>query len=275
MNTELRNALLRGRRRPRNFGAGSATVFRGDGYEFSELRAYVAGDDTRRIDWAATARAGALQTRVVLEDVALTLAAIIDDSGSMQLGRTRPLAVAAHEAMTAWYLAAAPDDRCARITVDGFVAPPGMRGYRSGLVCANAPGGTNPFALLAAFDVARAALPRGTALLVASDFYDLDTHGDAERIIGDLGARFDCTALVARDPWFDGFPLRGFVRLRDAEDAAVKRFFIGDKEQARYRTAVRLREERLQTAFGKAGWRTGTLGETSGAHSVLAAFGLG
>ena len=51
------------------------TIYRGDGYEFVELRAYVPGDDVRRIDWAATARSGDLQTRVVLEDVALTLAA--------------------------------------------------------------------------------------------------------------------------------------------------------------------------------------------------------
>ncbi len=275
MNPELRSALLRGRRRPRNFGAGSATIFRGDGYEFSELRQYVAGDDTRRIDWAATARAGALQTRVVLEDVALTLAAIVDDSGSMKLGRARPMTASAYEAMTSWYLAAAADDRCARITGDGLFAPPGMRGYRSGLVCANAPGGTRPFALLRAFDVARAALPRGTALLVASDFYDLDGQtGDVLRRIGDLGARFDCTALVVRDPWYEKFPLRGFVRLRDAEDGSSQQFFIGPKEQARYRDAVRVRERLLQETLAKAGWRTGALLETNGTHSLLAAFGL-
>ncbi len=69
----IREALLRARRRPRNLGAGSPTIYRRVGYEFVELRAYVPGDDVRRIDWAATARSGELQTRVVLEDVALTL----------------------------------------------------------------------------------------------------------------------------------------------------------------------------------------------------------
>ena len=72
----LRNALLSGRQRPRNPGGGSPVSYRGDGYEFAELRAYVAGDDPRRLDWAATARVGALQTRVILEDVSLTLAGI-------------------------------------------------------------------------------------------------------------------------------------------------------------------------------------------------------
>ena len=269
---KLRDALLRGRRRPRNFGSGSPTVFRGDGYEFSELRQYVAGDDTRRIDWAATARAGALQTRVVLEDVALTLAAILDDSASMQLGRRRPLAASAHEAMMTWYEAALADDRCVRITSTGLVAPLGLRGFASALVCANARNVGIPLQLLRAFDVARAALPRGTALLVVSDLFDLTD--DASRTLADLGSRFDCTALLARDPWYDGLPLRGFVRLQDAESGGQEQFFIGAKERARYRAAVIEREEALGRRLNDAGWRTGLLRETDGAHSLLEAFGL-
>src|SRR5580692_9234279 len=106
----IRDALLRARRRPRHIAAGSPTVYRGDGYEFVELRAYVPGDDVRRIDWAATARSGDLQTRVVLEDVALTLAAIVDTSPSMRVGRTRPVLEAGREALQAWFGAATGDD---------------------------------------------------------------------------------------------------------------------------------------------------------------------
>ncbi len=263
---------MRGRRRPRNFGAGSPTIYRGDGYEFTELRQYAAGDDTRRIDWAATARAGSLQTKVVLEDVALTLAAIVDDSGSMQIGRTRSLSASASEAMTAWYAAAATDDRCVRITSTGFVAPLGMRGYRSALVCANARGAGVPLHLPRAFEVARAALPRGAALLVVSDFFDLTA--DASGVLAALASRFDCTALVAHDPWFDDLPLRGFVRLQDAESGAHRQFFIGREQRLRYREAIARREGDLHKQFENAGWRTGTLMETDGTHCLLAAFGL-
>jgi len=269
---ELRNALLRGRRRPRNFGAGSPTIFRGDGYEFAELRQYVAGDDTRRIDWAATARAGTMQTRVVLEDVALTLAAIIDDSPSMQLGRARPLTAAANEAMTAWYEAALADDKCARITETGLVSPLGMRGFRSALACANVLSTGVRFALPRAFDVARAALPRGAAMLVVSDFFDLPD--DADRILGELGVRFDCTALVARDPWYDGLPIGGFVHLQDAETGAQRQFFIGRKQRAQFVKAVAQREDSLSKRLGEAGWRTGTLHEEDGRQSLLRAFGV-
>lgn len=269
MNAELRNALLRGRRRPRNLGAGSPTTFRGDGYEFAELRQYVAGDDFRRIDWAATARAGSLQTRVVLEDVALTLAAILDDSPSMHLGRRRPLAQAAHDALLAWYESANADDRCARIDGSGLVAPPGLRGFVSAMVCANAPL-RRTVQLADAFEVARAALPRGAALLVLSDFIGAMDPA----LLGDLAQRFDCTALVARDPWYDGLPVGGFVRFADAETGEQQRLFLGRKARERYVRATREREAQIIATLYAAGWRTGIMNEGGGRHALLAAFGL-
>ena len=271
MKSELRRALLLGRRRPRLIGAGSPTAVRGDGYEFAELREYVAGDDPRRIDWAATARAGALQTRVVLEDVSLTLAAILDASDSMQIGKRRPLAVAAHEALQTWYDAAETDDRCVRITGRGLYAPPALRGRRSALVCANVRD-DRPFGLQKALEIARCALGAGTAFLVISDFYDL-THAD-DALLRRLSRRLDCTALVARDPWFENLPLQGFVQIRDAENTVQRRMFIGGTERDRYRNAVAAREAALRKRFTDAGWRTGVLHENDGRSSLYNAFGV-
>jgi hypothetical protein len=243
----VREALLRGKRRPRRTGAGSPTVFRGDGYEFVELREYVPGDDVRRIDWAATARTAQLQTRVVLEDVALTLCALIDDSASMHAGRRRALAESAREAAAAWYGAADASDRIVPLTL------------------------ARPFDLMQAFEAAPAVLPRGTALLVVSDFWDLPADDD---LLFKLGARFDCTALLARDPWYDGLPLGGLVRVRDSESGAVARVFLGRRERGRYVRAVREREERLIERFANANWRTGILDENDGGAALLRAFGL-
>lgn len=269
MNT-LREALLRGRRRPRNTGAGSPTLYRGDGYEFVELREYIAGDDVRRIDWAATARSGELQTRVVLEDVALTLAAIVDESDSMLAGRNRPIADAAREALESWYGAASPDDRCMRVSSSDMVVSAGMRGARSAQLCLAAAQERN-FSLTRAFEIAYAALPRGTALLVISDFYDLPA--DDELLIA-LGRRFDCTALVARDPWYDELPLGGFVRVRDAESDASARLYIGKRERESYRTAVRERENRLLHRLTNANWRCDVLDEDNGGAALLRAFAV-
>ncbi len=254
----LREALLRGKRRPRRAGAGSPTLYRGDGYEFVELREYVAGDDVRRIDWAATARTRSLQTRVMLEETSLTLAAIVDTSASMRSGRSRALAQSAAEIVEAWFGAAASGDRCARVDCDDVVAPWSPRSSGS-------------FSLGAAFEVAAAALPRGTALLAVSDCYDLP---DDDELLCLLGSRLDCTALIARDPWADGLPLSGFVRVEDAEDGRASSLFIGRAERIRYARAVRRREDRLAERFSQANWRTEFFSEGDGTAALLRAFGF-
>jgi len=267
----LREALLRGKRRPRQTGCGSPTQYRGDGYEFVELREYVAGDDVRRIDWTSTARTGQLQTRVILEDVALTLAAILDSSGSMCVGRHRPLVEAGHRLLETWYGAAATDDRCVRVLDDCVIAPRGLRGAASAQRCL-AQSDAPHFWLLQALDVAAATLPRGSALLVISDFFDSEPEHEA--ILGIMGRRFDCTALIARDPWRDDLPLRGFVAVRDAETAAVRRMFIGERERRRYASAVAARETETVARLNRANWRTGFFGERDGRSALLRAFAL-
>ncbi len=266
----LRNALLCGRRRPRNPGGGSPASYRGDGYEFAELRQYVAGDDPRRLDWAATARVGALQTRVILEDVSLTLAAVLDHSNSMYVGRHRPLFESAREALLAWYYAAESDDRCIRITGDRVISGT-LRGSRSANLCANiTPRGKS--SVLESLALAQAALQRGSALLVISDFFETNTAHRA--LLAKAASRFDCTALIAQDPWRDKLPLRGFVRLKDAESGEVRRIFLGTRECRRYHEAVHERERLLAGLFTQSGWRMGFLAEDDGAAALMRAFGL-
>ena len=265
----LRDALLRGRRRPRTFGSGSPTTYRGDGYEFVELREYVPGDDVRRIDWAATARSGELQTRVVLEDIALTLAAIVDDTPSMHVGRQRSMRDAAQEALVTWFGAAASDDRCIRVANDSVTPPRQLRGARA--AHAALADIETPFDMLGALQTARAALPRGTALLAIGDWYDVDSSWDA--LLSELGTRFDCTALIARDPWFEHLAIGGLIRMRGAEGGAA-RVFVGKRERARFDDAVRAREASLFARFERTNWRTGLLREESGRASLAQTFGL-
>ncbi len=254
----LREALLRGRRRPRYAGAGSPTLHRGDGYEFVELREYLPGDDIRRIDWAATARSGQLQTRIMLEDVALTLALVLDTSASMLAGRTRPLAQSAQEIAESWFGAASSSDRCSRVVSDDVVPP--WAAPRNAA-----------FSLRRALEVALAALPRGTALLVVSDFFELT---ERDELPARLGARCDCTAMIAQDPWQDDMPLSGFVRLRDAESGKAATVFLGRAERERYHRAVRMRHAALVEQLTLANWRTGTFDEDHGGAALVAAFGL-
>jgi len=266
----LRAALLAGKRRPRARGGGSPTKYRGDGYEFVEVREYVAGDDPRRIDWAATARSGGLQTRVVLEDVALTLAAIVDDSASMRAGRERELAAAADEAIAAWFDAARADDRCIRVLTETVLAP-SLRGPSAARACRMARGDA-PFELERACAAARAALPRGSALLLVTDGFDLPDRIDG--LLADLAQRCDCTVLLARDPWYDGLPLRGFARVEDLETGMRRTVYVDAAARRRYARAVHERERSVGARFETAGWRVGVLHEHGGRASLFRAFGL-
>ena len=268
MSAALRNALLSGRRRPVVRGGSRPYPRRGDGYEIAELRGYVSGDDPRRIDWAATARAGGLQVRVLLEEHALCFAAIIDDSASLNVGKVRTLRTSAYEALDAWADALAREDRAARILSDSVDAPR-LFGVR-------AASRLRERREIAAFDLdsalrlARAALPRDSALLVVSDFYASFDHD----LLREIGAYVDATALIAHDPWAEGMPLRGFVSLRDAESGMARAVFLGRRSRRRFRDAVARRERELAQVFASCGWRAALLDERDGAASLHAAFGI-
>lgn len=251
MNTSefVRRSLLRGGRRPTVAGQSGTSRRRGEGYEFAELRSYVSGDDPRRIDWAATARAGSLQTRVVLEEHALILAAIVDDSGSMDLGRQKSRSDEARETMHIWYAVARSGDRCVRIGSNDVIAPREAAGRAAAQICLQYRMKTPH--LQTALRNAHATLPSGSSLLVVSDMHaEID-----DEVIFLLGARHDATFMLARDPWHDGFPLRGFVRLRDNENARQSMFFITNASAKRYTRAVHEREMKMRTRFQSAGWR--------------------
>jgi uncharacterized protein (DUF58 family) len=267
----LRAAMLTGRRRPGVRGAGAPVKRRSDGYEFAELRGYVEGDDPRRIDWAATARAGALQTRVVFEDHALVIAAALDASRSMFVGRARTNYELACEAAADWYAVALDDDRCARIGSDGPLVLRTLRGRAAARHCAEVrdrPGE----AFERSLRFALAALPRDAQLLLVSDFYELD---EFEPLLRACAGRFETTALIASDPWREGLPLGGFVRLRDAESGRAARAYVGRRERERFTEAVVAREQRVLETLLRCGVRAAQFDERKGvAQALFEAFGL-
>ncbi len=257
----LRAAILRGARATARPGGAVRGSRPGDGFAFAQLRAYVEGDDPRRIDAAATARAGALQTRVYVEETVLVLAALVDESGSMRVGRRRPLSAAADEALRAWFGALEGEDRAARIVDEGVV-----RDRRAAALVRAAA----PFRCAAALAVAQRALPHGASLLLIADGFDLPPRRRAGT--GRAALRRDRAAgarPVARRP--AAARLRAPARRRDRPGGArVRR----PPHRARYREAARAREAALHERFRGAGWRVGALDERDGRASLLRAFGL-
>jgi uncharacterized protein (DUF58 family) len=261
----LRAAIVRGARHVYAGGTVARGARPGDGYVFDRLRGYAEGDDPRRIDWSATARIGSLQTRVYLEETVLVLGALVDESPSMGLGRKRPLSTAAGEAVRAWFGAAENTDRAGRIVDERLI------GDRRATVDVRA---NVPFDLRRSLELAVRALPQGSSFLLITDGLDIATVDAFADVLLRIARRFDATVLLARDPWIEGLPLRGFVRIRDAENGRSRRIFIGPRTRERYRKASADRDAAIRAAFEQARWRIGTLDEADGTGSLERVFGL-
>jgi len=97
------------------------SVFHGRSLEFDDLRPYVAGDEIKDIDWKATARLGALQTRRYVASRKHTIVVVADTGRNMAALATtgeskRDLAILA--AGTASYIASRHGDLVALVAGD-------------------------------------------------------------------------------------------------------------------------------------------------------------
>jgi uncharacterized protein (DUF58 family) len=97
------NSLLAGRR---------ASKLRGRGLDFEELRAYVAGDDVRNIDWRVTARTGRPYVRSYREERDRPVLLVVDQRHGMFFGSKlamKSVVAARFAAMVAWRVASVGD----------------------------------------------------------------------------------------------------------------------------------------------------------------------
>src|ERR687895_1241832 len=68
------------------FAGEYRSVFRGQGMEFAEVRAYEHGDDFRSIDWNVSARLASPYVKTFTEERELTVMLVVDQSGSTRFG---------------------------------------------------------------------------------------------------------------------------------------------------------------------------------------------
>jgi uncharacterized protein (DUF58 family) len=114
-----------------------ASRLRGRGLNFEELRRYVVGDDTRTIDWLATARLRIPHVRVYSEERDRPILLIVDQRSSMFFGSRRAMkSVAAAEAaaLAAWRAASLGDRVGAIVFGDRATIEIPVRGREIGAV---------------------------------------------------------------------------------------------------------------------------------------------
>jgi len=90
MNKAVKKIILKTRKQV--FGdmlGNNASLFHGEGFEFSELREYMYGDDVRKIDWKTTAKLGKPFVKVYREERELNVVISTMLNGSTYFGTVR------------------------------------------------------------------------------------------------------------------------------------------------------------------------------------------
>jgi uncharacterized protein (DUF58 family) len=202
------------------FAGEYRSVFRGQGMEFAEVRAYELGDDYRAIDWNVSARLGTPYVKTFTEERELTLLLVVDQSGSTHFGDPRTKAALGVEVAAVLGLAAAyHNDRVgALLFADRVerVIPP-AKGRRHALrvirdlVAYQAE--TRRTNLAGALQYAAELLGHRSIVVVISDFVAPAWTQPLRR----LAVRHDVVALTLEDPRESHLPDAGWVELDDAE----------------------------------------------------------
>jgi len=196
------------------------SVFRGQGIEFAEVRAYQHGDDFRSIDWNVSARMGSPYVKTYEEERELTLLLLVDRSGSVEFGQPIAKAERAVEVAAVLALAAARhNDRVGAVVfsegIDHVVRPAkgrphALRVIRDLLAFEPESPGTN---LAGALRYASRILRHRAVVAVLSDFRATDWQDDLKY----LATRHDVVAITVDDPREIELPDAGWVELADAE----------------------------------------------------------
>ena len=202
------------------FAGEYRSVFRGQGMEFAEVRAYEPGDDFRAIDWNVSARLASPYVKTFTEERELTLMLVVDQSGSTRFGE--PVTKGAHAIEIGAVLALAAAHHNDRVGALLFadeverVIPP-AKGRRHALrvirdLVAFAPEGRHTN-LGASLSYASRLLRHRAIVAVLSDFL----ADGWEKPLRRLAARHEVVAIVIEDPRELELPESGWVELADAE----------------------------------------------------------
>lgn len=226
---------------------------KGASVEFAEHRAYVAGDDLRRMDWNLFARTDRLYLRLFLEDQDLTVTLVVDHSASMAYGEPEKLAYARRLAAALGYLALCKNNRLSVVGIGAgsLSRSSGLRGRlatgrllhqlramqptpgRADLVPALRRVGADPHS--------------NGVVFVLSDFWESADLVPALR--GLAGPKRDVVLIhllspQERDPRRGG--IDGDLRLTDVETAEAREMSIHARALERYRQNVAAHADKLR-----------------------------
>jgi len=208
-----------------------ASRLRGRGLDFEELRHYAEGDDTRTIDWLATARRAGPHVRVYTEERDRNVLLLVDQRLSMFFGSRRAMksVVAAETAALAAFRVASLGDRVGAIVYsENAVAEIRPQAREAGvrrllpeivrqnhLLRADSPLSPDPGLINVALEHAARLANHDWLVAVISDSFGADAR--TVELVTRITAHNDLLVVFVHDPLEADLPAIGRAVLADAK----------------------------------------------------------
>jgi uncharacterized protein (DUF58 family) len=234
------------------------SVFKGQGIEFDEVRAYNLGDDIRAVDWNVTARMGHPYVKRFVEERELTVIFLVDISGSQSFGsRDRSKAEVSAEVACLLALSATRNqDRIGLILFSDRIekAVPPRKGRRAAMRLAReilAAGETrNRTDIAAALRYLNNAHKRRAVVFLISDFDDADFL----RELRVTSRRHDVICCPVSDPREGDLVPVGILEVEDPETGELALLDTASRSVRRaFARHTRREEAALRDRFRKLG----------------------
>ncbi len=256
MNKNVKKIVLKSKKQVYGDMLGNnASLFQGEGFEFTELREYVYGDDVRKIDWKTTAKQGIPFVKVYKEERELNVVVVSMLSGSTYFGTVKQkLDVIAEVVATLGFSAIKNADLFTHMIFSNRLyafSKPSKKIFSvhkavEDVVAFDPLGKEADYKALVEMLIHR--LKKKALLFIISDFV-----GEIDLKL--LSKKHDLFAVIVRDKFEEEPKELGYLRLIDME---TKKSFEGDIDVATlktYKKALYENDEKLYREFKKQGVR--------------------
>ena len=256
MKKEIKKILLKTKKQVYGDMIGNRiSMFNGEGFEFSELREYIYGDDIRKIDWKSTAKLGKPFVKEYKEERELNVVVVSLLGGTSYFGTKRQKSEVMIELVsTIGFSAIKNSDLFSHYIftdkVESFIKPTkklfGIHKAVNDCDEFSPLGKEVDYDELVSFISNR--VRKKSLLFIIGDFV-----GDIDLSI--LSKRHDIFALIVRDKFEENPTNLGYIRLKDMESDNSIESDIDSSILSQYTKAIRDNDTKLYRDFKKQGIR--------------------
>lgn len=244
-------------------------MFRGEGYDFLELREYVSGDDTRHIDWNITAKMQRPYVKVFREERELNVVSVAMLGGALDFGKeTRKIERVAEAVALIGYSAIGNGDVYAHYNFSQNLRNEVRAGKKKFAVSEsvhrvmNAPLLNHKVDYIGMAQTLYKRLKRRSLIVLIGDFFEIPDM----RL---LAKKHEVVAIIVRDRREEKPEPFGFTAMIDPESGAVLEGDFNAVSVQKYHEKVRLHDGRLFEQFRRDGIRSTKLYTDSNAVVTL------